>query len=214
MEVLSHTPILPYFLQWSNPYIPKANRFARISVSLQLNRRGTVFSIIRFADILGQSHYFIIILHEHSIKKNRYASGRIQASIFLEAGCGPYQFIVLPFTWFAGRIGQGDSLFINTSDLTINIGRVVIIIQYLQFISYIRTTIRNTGKENSAVTASLSRTGNIFRYPEFQVQLIIVKSLTGHDAFSLFINSHNMVVHFPSGSFGRIRAFSTPQIQV
>jgi hypothetical protein len=116
---------------------------------------------------IGWPPEFDIILYQDSIMKNCHP-GRLQESPCLtEARSAKIDVVTLPFTWRTAYIEKRGILSVNRSSLPIGIGRVLVRIENLDFIS--------THQVDSTVTSTLTFTNHGQRCRPFDVQLDIPK---------------------------------------
>ena len=78
-----------------------------------------------------------IVLHQHPVVDCRNPCRGLQRTIRIEAGRRPDNIIHLPFAGLFAGIGQGNRLFVNTGGLTIYVGRVIVTVEYLDFVAFI-----------------------------------------------------------------------------
>src|SRR5690242_10687677 len=101
----------------------------------------------RFADVAGAAFELEIVLYQHAIVEDGDAGRGSEAAVSMEYGSRPDDVVALPFAWFTAGIGQRDRLFVDAAGLSIDIGLVVIVVQYLQLISIVALT--GAGEENT-----------------------------------------------------------------
>jgi len=105
------------------------------------------------ADVAGAAFEFEVILYQHAVVQDGDAGRRGKTAVGVEDGGRPNDVVALPFAWFAAGVGQGNRLFVDAASLSIDICLVVIVVQYLQFISIV--ALAGAGEEDPAVAPGL-----------------------------------------------------------
>src|SRR3569833_1169923 len=197
-------------LQRSDPDILKADRFAGITMRLQFDRAGAMGLVERFADIAGAAFQFKMVLYQYAVVDHRNISGCGQAAIRLEHRRRPDDIIRLPLTGLAAGIGQRYGLLVDAAHLSVDIGLVVIVVQYLQLITVI--TLAGAGEEDTAIATRLVLTGDIGGDLVFDVQLVVGEGFFGLYITGLFVHRYSAILHVPFRSAAIVDGY--PLIQV
>src|SRR4029077_10232853 len=88
-------------IEIANPDVAEADRRARITVRLELDRRRTVFAIRRRSDIDRLSLQLDVILHEYAVLKGCDEGWRGDGCIVMKRRRYPDDIVRLPFARFS-----------------------------------------------------------------------------------------------------------------
>jgi len=166
--------------------------------------------IKRFADVAGAAFELEVVLHQHAVVEDGDTGWGSEAAVSMEYGSRPDDIVALPFAWFAAGVGQRDRLFVDAAGLSIDIGLIVIVVQYLQLISIVALT--GAGEENTAVAPGLVGARDIGGYPVFDVQLIVREGFFCLYITGFFIDRENTVADDPFG--GTAVAYVYPVVKI
>src|SRR5688500_10895154 len=108
-----------------------------------------------------------MVLHQYAIVDYRNVRMDHHLTVLIELRRGVNNAVRLPLTRAHRCIYQRHRLLIDRTRLSVGISRIVIAIEYLQFI--------NTLHEHTAVTTSLSIAIYFRRRAPFDVQLVVAK---------------------------------------
>ena len=133
---------------------------------------------------------------QHAVE-DRDSGGSFQPAARGERGRGPHHVVGLPLAGFAIRVHQRNALFVDAAGLAVDIGRVVVVIQNLQFIAAIAFAGRS--EENAAVATGLIRAGDIGRDAVFDMELVVGEGAFGLDIPCVFVNGEDAVRYDPGG---------------
>src|SRR5690606_13396857 len=116
------------------------------------------------------------------------------AAIRAKPGCRVDDVVGLPFSGLLTRVRQGDVLLINGARLTVDVGLVLIVIQNLYFVAFL--------KEYAAVAATLTYLGRIgdCRRAPFDMELYITERLFGPNVACSGSHRDRAVFDSPLGS--------------
>src|SRR3546814_35607 len=101
--------------------------------------------VFRVSYMRGPSFYSYVILGQYPIVKQGKPGSGFQLSVTGRPGCLEQDIVGLPFAWLPAGIDQWAELFINTGTLSVNIGEILVTIQYLHLVT--RSEERRVGKE-------------------------------------------------------------------
>lgn len=127
-----------------------------------------VFLIRLQSDISGGAFELDVILNEHTIVKNRHGARRHHCPILGKARSAEKNVVALPLSRFAARVHERDVLLVNATSLAIRISAIVVRIQHLNFVAFL--------KKHSAVGSTLSVTFDSRRRAPFDVKLAIAEN--------------------------------------
>lgn len=160
-------------------------------MALQDDRAIAMFLHLREADPLGRTEDLRMVLQDHTIVDHRYRRVRTVATILLEGRGGVDNVVNVPLARFAHRVGQWDRLLVDTTRLSVHVGRVVVAIEDLNLIHALQ--------EDTAITTQLALARDVGRYHPFDVQLEVVEFLFGLDVSFRFIDGKYAIMYVPLG---------------
>ncbi|MNY45975.1 hypothetical protein D3C86_1811150 [compost metagenome] len=114
-----------------------------------------------------------MVLNQYTVVDHGNVWRDAHLAVFVEMRCGVNHIVSLPFARAHGRVYEGHCLLVDRASLTVRISRVVVAVEYLQFV--------NALHENTAVTTALSVSVYFGGCSPFDVQLVVAEGLFGLD---------------------------------
>jgi len=136
-----------------------------------------MFLVERLADAKRLPLQFEVILYQYAIEDDRHVGGSFERTVSVECRRGPDDVIGLPFPWFAIGVHEESALPVNASGLAIDIGRVVVRIENLQFVPGIAGP--GGSEQDAAIAARLTATGYVLGDSELDMQPVIPERSLG-----------------------------------
>lgn len=175
----------------SSGHVPNPNitETDGVSVILQFERAlRRVWRVGQRLAVRRRSENLGVVVQNQAIKEDGDV-GRAHEGVVLEDRRLEYDVEGLPLTWRAAGVHEGWMLAIDSSGGTIRIGRVLIPVEYLDFI--------DAHLEDAAVAATLTVTLNNRRGRPFEVELAAPEVFPGVDVPSAGYDFHAAVIDPP-----------------
>ncbi len=117
--------------QLAYPNVAETDRFAPVTVCLELNGCTVVGLIEGTSDIKGLALELEVILDQHTVFEYGGKSRGLQRPIGVEAWRSPNHVIARPFARLSGGVGQRNRLLVQAPKHAVGIGLVVVVVENL-----------------------------------------------------------------------------------
>src|SRR6478735_6043288 len=145
-------------LELAHPDVAEADRRARITVRLQLDRRRVVLPVDRLPDVERLPLQLEAVLHQYAVVEGGDPGRRLDRTVGVEGRRRPDHVVHLPFAWLAAGVDERDALLVNARRLAVDVGLVLVRVEDLQLVSAVAR--RGGGEEHAAVAARLAGAGD------------------------------------------------------
>ncbi len=90
--------------------------------------------VFREADPFGGAEDLGVVLNEYAVEDGSHAGGRFEGAVFVEAWGDEDDVVGLPFAGLASGVGEWRVLLVDGTELSVDVGIVLIRIEYLDFV--------------------------------------------------------------------------------